>query len=190
MVKRWIQANADAEAERNWRKHLGPFYAVDAEYRWGVGHKEEFVALGRTQIEQWALDVQIRGFEAWTYPYQRVIIDECRGEVVAYWKQVAPFRRKDGRRYEVAGLCSSWFRYAGDFKWSRQEDFFDLGNIVALLAELAADGHLNEIVKRKIQSVAHGRPLSGHRPLAHGKQSLFRKIQCQVAMAKIAVLGR
>ena len=29
-----------------------------------------------------------------------------------------------------------WFRYAGNYKWSWQRDFFDFGNAMALFMEL------------------------------------------------------
>ena len=56
------------------------------------------------------------GLEGWTYPYQKVLIDDRQGEVLGLWKQVADATRADGSNYEIAGLGGSWFRYAGD--WS------------------------------------------------------------------------
>ena len=73
MVARWLEANKKAEQEGNWAKHLGPFYTDDAEYRWNMGPNEEFVARGRRQIEEWALGVQMQGFEDWSYPYDRML---------------------------------------------------------------------------------------------------------------------
>jgi hypothetical protein len=190
MMDLWLEANRNAERERNWAKYLGPHYTDDAVYRWNIGPKEEFVARGRQEIEQWALGVQMEGFEGWQYPYDKIVIDQKAGEVVAFWRQVAPYTRADGSPYEVAGLGGSWFRYGGDDKWSEQEDFFDFGNVMALLLELAADGHLNETVKQKIHKVAWGQQLPGHQPLPHAQQSVTRKIKSNVAMARIALLGR
>lgn len=190
MMERWLEANRNAERENNWAKYLGPLYTEDAVYRWNVGPKEEFVAHGRREIQEWALGVQMEGFDGWRYPYQKVLIDEKAGEVVAFWKQVAPYTRADGTPYEVAGKGGSIFRYAGNYLWAEQEDFFDFGNVMALFLELAADGHLNGVVKHKIHKVAWGHKLPGHRELEHGRQSIFRKIQCNTAMARIALLGR
>lgn len=190
MVTRWQEANKNAERENNWRKYLGPHYTDDAVYRWALGPKEEFVAQGRREIEEWALGVQMEGFEGWQYPYDKVLIDETVGEVVAFWRQVAPFRRADGSAYEVAGKGGSWFRYGGDYKWAEQEDFFDFGNVMTLFLELAADGHLNDVVKAKIKKVAWGERLPGHQPLPQGQQSLARKLKCNAAMARIALFGR
>ena len=44
------------------------------------------------------------GLDGWTYPYQKVLIDEHQGEVIGLWKQVADAKRPDGSPYEVAGL--------------------------------------------------------------------------------------
>ena len=76
MMERWLQANRNAEQEGNWAKYLGPMYTDDAEYRWNIGPNEEFVARSRKQIEEWALGVQMQGFEQWRYPYDRILIDE------------------------------------------------------------------------------------------------------------------
>ena len=189
MVSLWLEANKKAEAECNWQRHLGPMYTDEAEYFWNVGPNEEFVARGRQEIEQWALGEQMEGFEGWQYPYQSVLIDEKLGEVVAFWKQIAPARRSDGSAYEVAGLGGSWFRYGGEQKWCWQTDFFDFGNVMALLLELAADGHLNAVIKEKIQKVARGRRLSGHIKRPHSP-TVVRRVKCGFAMARIAAFGR
>ena len=68
------------------------------------------------------------GLDGWTYPYQRVLIDDAQGEVLGLWKQVADATRPDGSHYEIAGLGGSWFRYGGNCQWSWQRDFFDVGN--------------------------------------------------------------
>ena len=74
MVERWLQANRDAEQEGNWPKYLGAMYTEAAEYRWNIGPNEEFVARSRKEIEEWALGVQMEGFEEWRYPYHRILI--------------------------------------------------------------------------------------------------------------------
>jgi hypothetical protein len=129
MMRRWIEGNRKAEESGGkWSDHLGPFYQDDAEYRWGLGPNEYFVARGRKQIEDWALGYQMEGFEEWVYPYADVIIDDKQGMVIAMWKQVAPYKRDDGGEYIINGIGGSWFKYGGDFKWASQEDFFDFGN--------------------------------------------------------------
>lgn len=189
MVDRWLAANRQAEQEGNWAKHLGALYTDDAEYRWNIGPNEEFVARGRQQIEQWALGVQMEGFEQWRYPYHKILIDEKQGEVVGFWRQVAPARRDDGTAYEVAGIGGSWFRYGGDYKWCWQRDFFDLGNVKALLFELAGDGKLEPAVKRKISTLAKGQLLPGHERLRECP-GIGKKIRALLAMIRIVLFAK
>ncbi|NOS89456.1 MAG: nuclear transport factor 2 family protein [Methylococcaceae bacterium] len=188
MVARWLQANRDAEREGNWPKYLGAMYTDDAEYRWNIGPNEEFVARNRKQIEEWALGVQMEGFEAWRYPYHRILIDEQQGEVIGLWTQVSPALREDGTPYQVEGIGGSWFRYGGNYKWEWQRDFFDLGNVKALFFELAADGKLDIAVQKKIGKLAKGQLLPGHERLRPAP-SMWKKIKGVLAMVRIAVLG-
>ncbi len=186
MVERWLQANRDAEQEGNWPKYLGAMYTDDAEYRWNIGPNEEFVARSRKEIEEWALGAQMEGFEAWRYPYHRILIDEKLGEVIGFWRQVSPALREDGTSYEVAGLSGSWFRYGGNFKWEWQRDFFDLGNVKALLFELAAEGKLDAAVKKKIGKLAKGHALPGHERL-RAQPGLSKRLKALKAMMSIAL---
>lgn len=186
----WLEANRNAEAAGDWIKYLGPFYTDDAVYRWNIGPNEEFEAKGRREIEDVAIGYQMKGFEGWEYPYQRVLIDETLGEIVAFWKQIAPVKRADGSDYEVAGVGGSWFRYAGDGKFSEQRDFFDLGNVFSLFAELAADGHLNPVIAEKVQTKVKAKTLlRGHRHL-RPPTGLRDKLRTGAAMARIVLRGR
>ncbi|MGY6216847.1 nuclear transport factor 2 family protein [Methylolobus aquaticus] len=188
MVERWLSANRQSEKEGDWIKNLGAMYTEDAEYRWNMGPNQEFVARGRQQIEDWALGVHMKGFEEWQYPYDRILIDEQQGEVVGFWRQVAPVKRPDGTPYQVAGLGGSWFRYGGNYQWNWQSDFFDLGNVKALFMELAADGQLDPSVKDRIKRLARGEQLAGVQPIGHAP-SLGRRLKGLLAMARIVALG-
>ncbi len=189
MVQRWLEANRHSEREGDWIKNLGAMYTQDAEYSWNMGPNREFIARGRQQIEDWALGFHMQGFEHWSYPYDRVLIDEQQGEVIGIWRQVAPARRGDGSPYEVAGVGGSWFRYGGNFQWCWQRDFFDLGNVKALFMELAADGKLDQPVKRKISRLAWGRSLPGVNPI-RPDPGWGKKLKSLFAMARIVALGR
>jgi hypothetical protein len=189
MMRRWADANRRAEETGDWRSTLGAHYTDDAEYRWDVGPDETFIARGVQEIRDIALGYQMEGFKGWKYPYDRVLVDDVKGEVVAFWRQVAPYRRADGSAYEVAGVGGSWFRYGGDFKWSRQQDFFDFGCVMALFEELAADGHLNATIKKKIrQKVAGTAPLPGH--AVRHRASLVKRLRGKLSLARIALVGR
>jgi hypothetical protein len=186
----WLDANRRAEAAGDWISTLGPFYTDDAVYRWNIGPNEEFEARGRREIEDVAIGYQMKGFEGWEYPYERLLIDERLGEVVAFWRQVAPVKRPDGSDYEVAGVGGSWFRYAGDGKFCEQRDFFDLGNVFALFAELAADGHLNPVIAEKVRTKVSSKTLlRGHRHL-RAPDGLREKLRKGAAMARIVLRGR
>lgn len=188
MVERWLAANRDSEREGDWIKNLGAMYTDDAEYSWNMGPNREFIARGRKQIEDWALGFHMQGFEQWSYPYDKVLIDDRQGEVIGIWRQVAPLARDDGSAYEVAGVGGSWFRYGGSGRWCWQRDFFDLGNVKALFMELAADGKLDPAVRRKIGRLGRGQALPGVYPI-RADQGFGKKLKGLLAMVKIVALG-
>jgi hypothetical protein len=189
MVERWLAANRNSETEGDWIRNLGAMYTEDAEYSWNMGPNREFVARGRREIEEWALGFHMKGFEQWSYPYDKVLIDDQQGEVIGIWRQVAPARREDGGSYEVAGMGGSWFRYGGNGQWSWQRDFFDLGNVKALFMELAADGKLDPAVKGKIRRLAWGGALPGVYPI-RPDPGLGKTLKSAFAMLRIVLLGR
>jgi hypothetical protein len=161
MMRRWLAANATAEAARDWRR-MAEFYTEDAEYTWNLGPTEDFVARGRQQIRDWVLGTEMEGLEGWQYPYDKVLIDEKQGEIVAFWRQVAPVKRPDGAPYQIAGIGGSWFRYAGNYRWGWQKDFFDVGNATALFMELIQAGKLSAAMQRRIEKVMAGELMPGH----------------------------
>jgi hypothetical protein len=189
MMRRWIDANVRASATGDWQSTLGAHYTQDAEYRWDIGPDESFVARGVQQIREVAIGYQMQGFERWSYPYERVVIDDVRGECVGFWRQVSPFKRADGTTIEVPGMGTSWFRYGGDYKWSHQQDFFDLSSVVATLRDLAADGLLPEPLKKKMQMLARGQQMPGH-TVRPERASALHKLRGNLALARIALLGR
>ena len=90
MVQRWLQANRDGEANRDWR-HLADMFTEDATYGWNVGANDEFMAVGREELRELAFGLEMSGLEGWTYPYQKVLIDDQQGEVLGLWKQIADY---------------------------------------------------------------------------------------------------
>ena len=190
MMRRWSVAHDEAEATGRWAELLGPFYRDDAHYTWNVGPNQRFEARGRQQIEDWAFTEQMSGFDGWSFPYHKILIDAVQGEVVGFWRQIAPVKRADGSNYEVAGVGGSHFVYGGDFQWAEQTDFFDLANVVSLLMELAADGHLAPALKRKIKAMAWSRALAGQSEIRPGEHGMARQLKGKLAMGRIALLGR
>jgi hypothetical protein len=141
MMRRWVAANARAGRSGDWAP-MAEFYADDAVYTWNNGPGWEFVASGRDEIRDWVFGSEMAGLEQWTYPYVRTLIDDQKGEILGVWRQVAPVSDPDGKPYEIAGTGGSWFRYAGDYKWSWQRDFFDHGNAAAVFMQMAKNQQL------------------------------------------------
>jgi hypothetical protein len=150
MLRRWIAANDAAGPKGDWSE-MPNFFTEDAIYSWNNGPKHEFVARGKQQILEWAFGTEMAGLEHWTYPYVRVLIDDRIGEVLGFWRQVAPVKDPEGNAYEIAGTGGSWFRYAGDFKWSWQRDFFDHGNAGTTFIAMAQNGDLTEKMTERMK---------------------------------------
>jgi SnoaL-like domain len=159
MVERWLQVNRDAEAAGDWEA-MALMYAEDATYGWNYGPTTEFMAVGRDEIRDIALGQEMGGLDGWEYPYQEILIDEKKGQVVGFWKQIATSTRADGSGYEVAGIGGSWFGYAGDLQWAWQRDWFDLGNATACFLEMLGDGTLSEGMTARMHRPLGGSP--GH----------------------------
>jgi len=160
MVQRWLDANGRCEEAGDWSA-LADFYTEDATYGWNFGPKEEFMAVGRDEIREIAVGLEMGGLDGWNYPYEEILIDDRKGQVVGFWRQLADARRPDGSPYEVPGIGGSWFRYAGDFKWSWQRDFFDFGNAGALFMEMIGDGVLSDGMKKRMER-SLAQELPGH----------------------------
>jgi len=161
MVQRWLDANKEAEEKNDW-KILASFYTDDATYGWNTGAGEDFMAVGLDEIRDVAIGLEMQGLEGWTYPYQKTLIDDRQGEVIGLWKQVADARRPDGSPYEVVGIGGSWFRYAGNFKWSWQRDFMDYNNVAVLFMEMMQADALSPGMKKRIEDGMSGQPQPGH----------------------------
>ncbi len=84
MVERWLEANRAGEAEKDWR-HMADLYTEDATYGWNVGPSDEFMAVGREEIREIALGLEMAGLEGWTYPYQKVLDDQQQCEIHGLW---------------------------------------------------------------------------------------------------------
>jgi hypothetical protein len=172
MVERWLAVNREGEAKQDWR-HMAELFTEDATYGWNVGSNDEFMAVGREEIRRIALGQEMSGLEGWTYPCQKVLIDEQQGEVLGLWRQIADATRSDGSHYEIAGLGGSWFRYAGNFQWSWQRDFFDVGNAGAIFMEMIRDGTLLPGMQQRMERAMSGERLPGHYPLGQGPVGLW-----------------
>ncbi len=172
MVRRWLEANRRCEQAGDWRP-LAELYTEDATYGWNLGPNEEFMVSGRDEIRNVALALEMGGLDGWSYPYQKVLIDDAQGEVVGFWKQVAGAERADGSAYEVAGIGGSWFAYAGNWQWSWQRDFFDLGNATALFLEMIKADVLSDGMKHRMERAVSGDRQPGHYQVGGGPVPLW-----------------
>jgi hypothetical protein len=172
--QRWLDTNRVCETERNWQP-LAEFFAPDATYGWNCGPDDTFMAVGRDQIREFALDLEMRGLDGWTYPYQATLIDERAGMIVGFWKQVADAADPAGRRYEIAGLGASWFRYR-DGQWMWQRDFFDHMNAGATFLSMLKHGVLSPGMTERMTQAASGQLAPGHFRLADTPASLWPEV--------------
>jgi ketosteroid isomerase-like protein len=79
------------------------------------------------------LDESMRGLEDWSFPIEYTATDG--DTLVVKWTQQLPGARPDGTRYEQSGY--STLVYAGDGKFSYEEDLLNMAHV---LEDLAASG--------------------------------------------------
>ena len=162
-------------------------FTEDATYGWNVGPNDEFMAVGRDQIREYAVGLEMEGLGGWTYPYMRILIDEVQGEILGLWKQVADATRADGSHYEIAGLGGSWFRYGGNHQWSWQRDFFDVGNATATYIEMIQADALSPGMKARIEKMGAGRQ-PGHYPVGKAPVSLWDGVEPDRAWRRLTAV--
>jgi hypothetical protein len=161
-VERWLQVNRDAEKAGDW-KPLADFYADDATYGWNIGPKEDVMCVGIDEIRDIALGLEMAGLENWSYPYQKVVIDDKQGEIIGFWKQIAT--DADGTESEIYGIGGSWFRLDAHGKIEWQRDFFDFGHVQKLYLDLMKAGKLSDGMQKRIERSLAGEQLPGYYPL-------------------------
>lgn len=151
MIDRFVAANNEAGRSGDWSK-MPHFYTNDAVYTWNNGDKYEFVAQGVEQIRDWAYGTEMDGLEGWHYPYVRTLIDDQKGEVIGFWRQLGPPAKPGEEPYEIGGTGGTWFRYAGGGKWSWQRDFFDHGNAGVVFMKLMESGNLTKTMQDRLKA--------------------------------------
>ena len=161
-VQRWLQANKDGEAAGDW-KNLAEFYTDDATYGWNIGPKEDVMCIGKDEIRDVALGLEMEGLENWVYEYQKVLIDEKQNEVVGFWKQIV--NKGDGSRDEIYGIGGSWFRLDDQLLIEWQRDFFDFGHVAYMFGQLIGSGDLTPTMQKRIERSVAGEKLPGYYPL-------------------------
>jgi hypothetical protein len=161
-VEDWLEANRVCEEKGDW-KSLADFYTDDATYGWNIGPKEDVMCIGRDEIRDVALGLEMEGLENWNYEYQKVLVDDRLGEVVGFWKQIV--NKADGARDEIYGIGGSWFRLTAGLKIEWQRDFFDFGHVSHMFGKLIGSGDLSDGMKKRIERSVAGDKLPGYYPL-------------------------
>ena len=108
----------------------------------------------------------MEGLDGWEYPYEEIVIDDQKGMVIGFWRQIADATREDGSRYEIAGIGGSWFVYGGDYQWRWQRDWFDFGNAASLFMEMMTDGTLSDGMTARMERSLKPGQLPGHYKMA------------------------
>jgi hypothetical protein len=161
-VERWLQANKDSETAGDW-KNLADFYTEDATYGWNIGPKEDVMCVGKDEIRDVALGLEMEGLDNWVYEYQKVLVDEKQNEIVGFWKQIV--HKTDGTDDEIYGIGGSWFRLNDDLLIEWQRDFFDFGHVAYMFGKLIGSGDLSEGMQKRIERSVAGEKLPGYYPL-------------------------
>ncbi|WP_296603319.1 hypothetical protein [Nocardioides sp.] len=160
----WLDVNRQAERSGDWRV-MADWYAEDATYGWMLTPEEHFMAVGREQIRDWAIGIEMDGFDGWHYDYMATVIDEKNAMVVGFWKQRAGIVDDEtGREFEVPGLGGSWFgveRQAdGDLKFAWQRDWFDFGAMAHTMGRVVKSGKAPDTLMKRLQ--VFGLEVPGH----------------------------
>ncbi|MGV0654995.1 nuclear transport factor 2 family protein [Mycolicibacterium thermoresistibile] len=169
-VEEWLEANREAERKGDWRG-LADFFADDATYGWNIGPKEDVMCVGKDEIREIALGLEMQGLENWVYEYQKVLIDEKQGEIVGFWKQIVT--KSDGSTDAIYGIGGSWFRLDANLKIEWQRDFFDFGHVSRMFMKLIESGDLSEGMQKRIERSMAGEKLPGYYPLGQAPVPLW-----------------
>ncbi|GAA3512753.1 nuclear transport factor 2 family protein [Aeromicrobium panaciterrae] len=159
----WLATNREAERSGDWRT-LADHYAEDATYGWMYSPDEHFMAVGRDQIRDWAIGIEMDGLDGWRYDYQASVIDEQKAMIVGFWKQKSGILDDDGQEFEILGLGGSWFgveRQAhGEVMIAWQRDWFDMPSTAHTFMEILKANKAPETLLKRMSVAGHGVP--GH----------------------------
>ena len=162
--QRWLSDNREAERRRDWGL-LADHYAEDATYGWMLTPDEHFMAVGRDQIRDWAIGIEMDGFDGWHYDYQATVIDEKNAMIVGFWKQRAGIvDDATGKEFEIPGLGGSWFgverQRDGELKFGWQRDWFDFGAMAHTMGRVVKSGKAPDTLMKRLQ--VFGLEVPGH----------------------------
>jgi hypothetical protein len=164
----WLEINREAERTGDWRV-MAEHYAEDASYGWMYSVDEHFMAVGRDQIRDWAIGIEMDGFDGWHYDYVATVMDEKNGMVVGFWKQRSGIIDDEtGKEFEILGIGGSWFGIerqtsgadAGQLKIAWQRDWFDMPSTTHTFMQILKSGKAPDTLLKRMQVFGHDVP--GH----------------------------
>jgi hypothetical protein len=164
----WLEVNREAERIGDWRI-MAEWYAEDATYGWMYSVDEHFMAVGRDQIRDYAIGIEMDGFDGWHYDYVCTMVDEQKSMVLGFWKQRSGIVNDEtGREYEILGIGGSWFGLErqvggaddGEIKFAWQRDWFDMPSTAHTFMEILKAGKAPDTLLERIKVSGHGVP--GH----------------------------
>ncbi|MDZ5620470.1 hypothetical protein [Nocardioides bizhenqiangii] len=164
----WLAINREAERTGDWRV-MADWYAEDASYGWMYSVDEHFMAVGRDQIRDWAIGIEMDGFDGWHYDYQATLIDDKNAMIVGFWKQRSGIINDEtGQEYEILGIGGSWFGVerqtagadAGTIKFAWQRDWFDMPSTAHTFMEILKAGKASDRLLERMKVTGHDVP--GH----------------------------
>ena len=183
-MKIWLAANKKAEKTGDWRC-LADVYTEDCYYAWDIpGGLYE--ARGRENIRATCVGDAMDPYAGWTYPYEKIVIDEKKGEAFCWWWQVPPGELKDKAGSPMRVIGASWFKYGGNHQWKEQRDFYDFGKTMEFIDQCADKGALSELaMERRYERNLMMIKMTEAR-LAYLKKSVMKKPASLVAKEKAA----
>ncbi|MBS4751855.1 hypothetical protein KG112_03415 [Nocardioides sp. zg-ZUI104] len=164
----WLAVNREAERTGDWRI-MAEHYAEDANYGWMYSHDEHFMAMGRDQIRDWAIGIEMDGFDGWHYDYVCTMIDETKNMVLGFWKQRSGILDDaTGKEFEILGIGGSWFGVerqttgadAGEIKIAWQRDWFDMPSTTHTFMQILKSGKAPQTLLKRMEVFGHDVP--GH----------------------------
>jgi hypothetical protein len=163
----WLDVNRRAEESGDWRV-MAEWFAEDATYGWMYHPDEHFMAVGRDQIRDWAIGIEMDGLDGWHYDYVCTMIDEKKSMIVGFWKQRSGILDDNGEEYEILGIGGSWFGVerqttgadAGKVKIAWQRDWFDLPSTAHTFLSIVEAGKAPDTLLKRMSVTGHDVP--GH----------------------------
>ncbi len=164
----WLEVNREAERTGDWRL-MAEWYAEDATYGWMYSVDEHFMAVGRDQIRDYAIGIEMDGLDGWHYDYQCTMIDDAKGMVLGFWKQRSGITNDaTGQEYEILGIGGSWFGVErqvggaddGQVKFAWQRDWFDMPSTAHTFVEIIHAGKAPDTLLKRMS--VSGLDVPGH----------------------------